>query len=278
MDVDQDLDNSRIFYGGSALFAVLSVLYLGFEYLQDLSPVTISAVIFSVFVAAFLRGTFKENRMNFVYYLTAAGSYIVFLLYVNGKFLDTSNQVLLSLIASAGLFLGIGYLLTEKEKLVPDREQANKLTAAIAVFIGLLLLYNIFFVEASFTAELDDTAVLDSERQKIGEVQIEKTGYLPIETDRRSLNFCIASEQRYLPTSYQSFGGEMTSFRPQTETENITLDIQERFFEGNLSEGLERGTELEIVVVESCQTSEIDQDELGVALGGDWLLENSMSS
>lgn len=276
MELTQDSDNSRIFYGGSAFFAVLSVLYLGFEYLQDLSPVTISALIFSVFLAAFLRGTFKEKRMKFVYYLTAAGSYIVFLLYVNGKFLETSNQVLISLIASAGLFLGIGYLLTEKEKFIPDRERANKLTAAITVFIGLLLLYNVFFVQASFTADLDDTAVLDSERQMIGEIRMEKTGYLPIETDRRSINFCTVAEGLYLPTSYQSFGGETTSFGPYTATENITLEIRERFFEDNRSQGLERGLEMKINVVESCQSSDISQGELGVDLGGDWLLEDSM--
>lgn len=268
---DQDLDYSKVFYGSSALFAVLSVLYLGFEYLQDLSPFTISAFVFAVFAATFFLSSTQKSRTKLLYSLISAGSYIVFLIYVNAKFLETTDQVLASLIISAGLFSVLGYIYTERKDLLPDESQIKYVLAGLTVLMTLLLLYDVFFVEALFLADLNDEVSFEPGGKTVGEADIVKKGFLPVETDRRTVNFCLSEDERPLPAAYQSFGGETTGFLPSTETENITMNVREQSFNET---GIERGQILEIVQVTSCRDSNLSEGQLGVELGGNWLTES----
>lgn len=272
----EELDYSKIFYAGSAVFAVLSVLYLGFEYLQDLSPFTIAAVLFAVFLSMFAVGVTRKSRVKFVYFLTSAGSYLVFLVYVNGRFLDTSNQVLASLVLSAVLFSLIGYVLTNRRDLLPDRGQVRYVIAGLAVLLAVLVAYDILFVGATFAAELDDEAVMEPSEQVVGEVEIAKDGYLPVVLDRRTVSFCVRSgdDAHYIPVR-QSYGGDMTGFAPETQAEDIVLDLGERFFEDvehaeELTD-VEEGQVLELVAIDDCNVDALEEGLLGVVLDEDWV-------
>ncbi len=270
-----------IFYGSSAVFAVIAIAFLGFDYLDDLSSFTVSAIIFSVFASSLLIATTRKSLLKAVFFLIAAGSYVLFLMYLMASFFPETGEIIVILMISAGLFSSIGYILNSRPELVPDEKEAKKIIAAMATVVGLLIAYNLLFVEISLAFQLDDTAVLSEEEQVVGELEVTKTGYLPIDYQgERNIDFCVAGENGILPTGFQSsYGSASFGFTPGVHTENLTFDLRDGTFEENGSfrserpEWLEKNMELELVRVEDCSVPELEEGQLGVGLGEEWTLQ-----
>lgn len=270
--IDREDFYPMLFYGGSAVFAVLAIAFLGFDYLQDLSKFTVASIIFLLFVSSFLVATTRESLLKTVFYLTSAGSYLLFLIYIVGNFADGTGDTIVLLLLSAGLFSGIGYVMTNRPELIPDKEYTKKIIAGLSALVVLITIYNVMFVSLSFNVTLEETVSFNETEQKIGELEITKTGYLPLEASGSFVDYCTAENERDLPTEYRSVGEKSFGFAPETYTEDIVFDLDESFLEHNDEvEGREkinitRDTELDLVRVDSCQDSDIEEGQLGVLI------------
>lgn len=259
-----------LFYGGSAVFTVLAIAYLGFDYLEDLSKFTVASIIFLFFVSSFLVATTRESLLKTVFYFTSAGSYLLFLIYTIANFAEGTGDTIVLLLLSAGLFSSIGYVLTNRPKLIPNKEYTRKIIVGLSVLIVLITMYNFVFVNLSFNVSLEDTVTFNETEQKIGELKITKTGYLPLEASGSFINYCTVENERDLPTQYRSVGDKSFGFAPETYKEDIVFDLNDGFLEHNDEvEGREkinitRTTELDVVRVASCQDPEIEEGQLGV--------------
>lgn len=271
-----------IFYGGSAIFAVIAVAFLGFDYLDDLSAFTVSAVIFSVFASSLLIATTRDTLLKTVFYLIAAGSYVLFLMYFIGSYMQETGEIILMMMLSAGLFSSIGYILNSRPELIPAQEQVKKIIIGIAAVIGLLIAYNVVFVDISLAFQLEETANFSEEEQVVGELEVTKQGYLPMEYDgERNIDFCVAGHDGVLPTGFYSAQGAASfGFLPGAQTDEIIFDLRDGVFDEDttelprqgleMPEWLERDMELDLVRVEDCGEHELEEGQLGVGLGEEW--------
>ena len=261
-------DYSRIFYGVSAFFAVLSVIYFGFEYIQNLSPFTIAVIIFAVFAVSFIKGTVTDSRgVRFMYYLISSGSYIAFLGYVNARLISTEDGVLLSLIASALLFSAIGYLLTNKEKYLPTKEQSKKIFVGVVGLLVLLVAYDVAAVEYEGSYSLEEqVAPVSGEESTLGYFEIVKHGYLPVDVERVRASYCLNNGTQTFALGGTNLGGYTSGYLPETRNENLTLRAENHVFER--IGGFDSGDELEIVEAECSQRDNADLEEgkLGVEM------------
>lgn len=275
-----------IFYGASAVFAVIAVAFLGFDYLDDLSGFTVSTVIFAVFASALLVATTRKTLLKAVFFLIAAGSYVLFLMQVVATFLQGTGEIILLFLASAALFSSIGYVLNSRPELVPGEEQVKKIIAGMAFVVGLLIAYNVVFVEISLAFQLEDTANFTEKEQVVGELEVTKNGYLPMEYDgERNIDFCISGHDGVLPTGfYSTHGAASFGFMPGTQTDEIVFDLRDGVFDDNttdtpprqeleMPDWLERDMELDLVRVEDCGDHELEEGQLGVGLGEEWSLQ-----
>ncbi len=259
----ENFDYSRIFYGASAFFAVLAVLYFGFEYIQDLSPFTIAAVLFAVFASTLVAGVSREARgVKLVSYLVSAGSYLGFLIYINGRFLRTSDGTLASLLFSAVLFSAIGYTLTNKQEYIPNRDQALKIVAGIGAVLALLVAYDAAAVDAEYDLTLEEEVEMLEGENKFGELEIRKSGYLHADIERQRFSVCAGINESTQRLGGASTGGYMTGFAPETAVEELELSMSPHRFEQ--IDGLEPGDIFEVEPIESCREVELEEGVLGV--------------
>ena len=260
------LDYNRIFYAASAFFAVLAVLYFGFEYIQNLSPVTISGFTFAIFAASFIRGVTRESKgVKFLYYLLSTGSYLVFIAYTNARLISTENGVLASLIFSAALFSSIGYVLTNKKEIIPSNKQSKKILIGIAAFILVLTFYDGVATGYSVEYQLEDEVVLSEEEIRVGEAEIIKTGYLPIDIESKRARFCTIVRDEEIGMGGHSVGGHLSSYIPETNKENLTMTYSEGYRDEELNIS---NQELEVIEVDTCARDEttVEEGQLGVEI------------
>lgn len=268
MGKDQGLlDYSKVFYAASALFAVLAVLYFGFEYIQNLSPATISLIIFAIFATTFLKGTETNNRgVKLLYYLLSTGSYLVFIIYINARLIDTDNGVLASLILSAIIFAAIGHLVTKRQDLIPNQKQIKKITIATAILLTLITLYDGAATGYEHEYQLEEQVQFQENQETlIGQIQTSKHGYLPLDVERQRATYCTTNGTVNMGLGGTSYGGYQTTFAPETRTENLTVQNRHRLEEIDLDLSNET---LEVVEVDSCGRNELDiqRGQLGVEL------------
>lgn len=240
----QFVDRSKVLYGGAALLGVLTVVYFGFEYLANLSPFTISFVLFSLFGGLLLVGLNREGNGESLSYILSFGSYLTGLSYIIDTFEFNSNQTLISLIFSTTLFVLIAYLVTDKEIGISNKDLKKALVVLI-VAVSLVSAYDAVSKDIAYDYELVDEVELQ-ERITVGVYTVQKNDALPRETESKSLGFCIYNEQKKeVARTSDHFGSGMLGFGQQTKEENIELNTRlDRL------EGLQEGETLEIRSVE----------------------------
>lgn len=260
----EKLDLSVVFYMLSAFFVVLTLAYFGFEYIEHLSAFTVSAILFGFFVSSLLTGVSREFiGFKFLAYIASAGSYIVFYLYTTARFVDTSNQVLGSLIASAVLFSGLGYVLTNYKERLPSKNQAHKTIGIITGLLLILIAYNITMVSYDYSLSVEDEIEIVEGENTFAEAEIQKTGYLPIDINRERAQVCLGTNESNKRLGSDSVGGYMTGFTPETNVEQLKINIREGQIEE--IEGLEEGSTYPIERTEDCLGNELDEGVIGVA-------------
>lgn len=259
----EKIDSSLIFYAVSAFFTVIALVYFGYEYIAHLSPFTISSILFSAFTISLLIGSTREFiGFKILSYLVSAGAYLVFYAYTAARFFSTSDQIMASLVLSAVLFTGIGYLFTNRRDLLPDKSRVYKVSAGLVILVLVLVTYNIGMVSYDYELNLENEVQINEGSNIIGESKITKTGYLPIDIDTERVTFCFGTNESNERFGASSVGGYMTGFSPETETEEVDMRISERSLEE--ADNLEEGEIYEIERVESCE-DDLEKDIMGVA-------------
>lgn len=240
----QFIDRSKVLYGGAALLGVLTVVYFGFEYLANLSPFTISFVLFSLFTGLLLVGLNRQGNGESLSYILSLGSYLTGLSYTISTFNFSSNQTLISLISSTLVFVVIAYLVTDRELEVTN-DGLKKALVVLVIALAVVSVYDVLSKDITYDYELAEEVELQ-EGVTVGTYTVEKNDVLPRETDSESLSFCIYNEQREEVTRTSDyFSPEMLGFGQQTKKEDIEINTRlDRL------EGLEQGKTLEVRSVE----------------------------
>jgi hypothetical protein len=234
------IDQSKIFYGASSFLGLLAIIYFGFEYLVDLSPFSISAILFSVFVFFLVLGLRIGGNTSVLSYVFSSGAYVVALFYTLARFNLGSNGVQISLIISSGLFAALGYYITQKD-LELSKKQFRSILLAVGVVLALLTAYDIASGELSYSYELKEEVELN-ETVSIGEVTVEKDSFLPY--DARSINFngCLSHSEEPMHISGFSSSTDTMVFGHLRNTEPIVIELDpSRISEGE-TVSIEEGT------------------------------------
>lgn len=264
----EKIDTSIVFYLLSAFFTVLTLAYFGFEYIQHLSAFTVSAILFGFFISSLLTGV-NRNFIGFkiTAYLASAGSYIVFYMYTTARFIETSNQILTSLIASALFFSTIGYILTNYKTYMPNKQQTHKIILGITGLLLALIIYNITMVGYDFNLTLEDEIEVVEGENMLGESEITKAGYLPIDINRERAQICFGTNQSNERLGSASIGGYMTGFTPETNKEELKINIGQTPFNNQFEEieGLEKGNTYPIKRIDECTGQDLEEEVIGVA-------------
>lgn len=229
------IDQTKIFYGASAFLGILAIFYFGFEYLVALSPFTISFILFALFLAFLGFGLRREDNTAVLSYIFSAGAYIVGLFYTTGKFDFNSDQILLSLVLSSGVFAGLGYMITQRGFEL-EKEQFKYGLIALTVIVGGLVAYDIASEPVNYEYSLVDEVEIN-ESMTLGEAKTQKTGLLPEESDGVRFQACIYNATGH-PRGSSGFSSSAETMRFGTfsETENIRIntDMGRIGFEGTV--------------------------------------------
>jgi len=128
------IDSGKLLYALGVGFAAAALLYFSRDVVFGLSITVKTALLFLAFVALFLAGlTVQRDVLDVVAFALAGVTYIVFVGYVVVRYGPGETGTFLLLAFSAGLFVGLGYLLREGTVTVPRRQ-------ATAIAAGLLLI------------------------------------------------------------------------------------------------------------------------------------------
>lgn len=221
------IGQDKIFYGASAFLGLLAIIYFGFEYLVALSPFTISAILFSVFLLFLGLGLRAGRGRNsaVLAFIFSAGSYVVALFYTMSQFSFGSNPVLVSLILSSGLMAAIGYLVTQKE-FEFEKKQFKYGLVFLTILVGGLVAYDIGSGEVNHSYILEDEFTV-AEEVSIGEVTAEKNSFLPYKSSGVNFNACLYNEtggRQPVRTGFSS-DIETMKFGSVEETQDITMEL-----------------------------------------------------
>jgi len=111
-----EFDSGKLLYALGVLFAIGAFLYFVRDVVFDLSITVKAAVLFFAFVAFFLAGVaIERDVLDVVAFALSGISYAVFLGYVIVQYAPGGTGTFLLFGASAVLFLGLGYLVRERD-------------------------------------------------------------------------------------------------------------------------------------------------------------------
>jgi len=194
MIMDLEIDESKVFYSVGSFLGVISILYFGHELILDLSPTVKSLMLFSG-TALFLGSAdiFENGLLKSSFYIFSAFSYLSFLIYLFAKFSLSSTQVFGVLSASSVLFIGLGYLRSEKEYSL-DKNQSKKVLAGILIVLSVLIAFDLTGAQAEYNLSLNEQVeVTEGEEFELGVLEI--TNEFPLSRDIDIPNFegCISA-------------------------------------------------------------------------------------
>ncbi len=243
----QFINRDKVLYGAATLMGLVTVLYFGFEYLANLSPASISIILFALFGGLLAGGLNRSGNTESLLYILSVGTYIVWLSYTMNAFSWGENLTQLSLLVSTGLFIGLAYIVTQKDYTI-DFDRLKQITVVLTVFVILLGVFDAQTDNLSVEFELDSETVNFSDEMDVGELDVEKPGFLPREREFFSVNACLynSTGQRQ-PVSGFRAEQELLGFGSRQKTRQVTIESPEEDVEG-----LEQGEELPIVRNEEC--------------------------
>ena len=227
------VDQTKIFYGSSAFLGILAIFYFGFEYLVALSPLTISIILSALFLSFLGFGLRREDNTAVLSYIFSAGAYIIGLFYTTIKFEFNSDQILLSLILSSGVFAGLGYLITQKGFEL-EKNWFKYGLIALTVLVAGLLIYDVSSdpIEYEYSlvneVEINDSMVL-------GNYTVTKTSFLPEESNTISFQACIYNQTGH-PRESSGFANSPNMMKLGGRSHSgdiaVEIDVDNLDFEG----------------------------------------------
>lgn len=168
-----DFDESKLLYGLGAFLGVISIVYFGHEIILDLSP-TIKAFMLLSSTALFLLAAdyLSNSVLRSSFYVFSGFSYLSFLVYIFARFSFTTEQTFLILASSSSLFIGLGYLKSEKGYELSGI-QVTKAAGAVLALVALLIVFDVMGAQPQYELQLEDSVqVVEGEEARFGQLVV----------------------------------------------------------------------------------------------------------
>jgi len=190
--MDFEIDESKLLYGLGAFLGIVAIIYFGHELILDLSPTIKSFIFLSATVMFLGAAQYVENDiLKSSFYVFSAFSYLSFLVYMFARFSFSSEQIFLMLAASSALFIGLGYLRSEKEYEIA-KDQARKLLGLITVFVVLSVVFDITGAQPEYRLDLNETVeIVEAKEFEIGVLEIQNDFLLSRNVDTPTFRGCL---------------------------------------------------------------------------------------
>jgi len=234
--LERVFDESKLLYGLGIFLGIASILYFGQQIILDLSPAVKASILLSA-AAVFIGGAeyFRHGILRFSFYGFSTFSYLSFLTYLFARFQFSSEEVFLMLAASSAVFLGLGYLKSEKGYSL-KRVQAKKFIGAVAVIIVVLIVFDVTGAQPEYSVELNEKVqVTEGEEYEIGVLEIRNDFPVSRNTEEKRFTGCIATRGDHRRNIY--LRPDADGIIAGSSTETIPLKETGRRFheEGNVS-------------------------------------------
>lgn len=209
--MDYKIDESKILYGLGAFLGIVAIIYFGHELILDLSPTVKSFILLSGTVMFLGAAEYvKHNLLKSSFYIFSAFSYLSFLVYVFARFSFSSEQIFLILAGSSAVFIGLGYLRSEKSYEV-TQDQARKVLGAVMILVALAIVFDVVGAQPEYNLELHESVeVVEGEEFEIGTLEIQNDFPLSRNVDIPRFEGCLYvsedSEPRHLYISLDRMG------------------------------------------------------------------------
>lgn len=186
-------DRETLLYVVGIFLGVAAAVYFGFQFFDQVSPVTTAALLFAGFVCFLVAGVgFDVEYLDVVAYALAAACYLVFVAFVISRFDVGDGGTFLLLAVSSALFIGLGYLAQERQLSI-TRRQAKGVIVAVLLASVVLVGVDLVGAQPSTAAEFEDSIEIPdrSDRVVVGTVTVENEFFLPREADIQRYHACV---------------------------------------------------------------------------------------
>lgn len=223
--MDFKIDEAKLLYGLGAFLGIVAIVYFGHELILDLSPTIKSFILLSSTVMFLGAAEYvKQGILKSSFYIFSAFSYLSFLVYIFARFSFGSEQIFLLLAASSAVFIGLGYLRSEKGYEV-TQDQARKVLGAVMILVALAVVFDVMGAQPEYNLELQETVeVVEGEEFEIGVLEIQNDFPLSRNVDTPTFRGCIFIEEGHdgrniyvNPEDSGLVGGSTTEIVPLTE-------------------------------------------------------------
>ncbi len=203
--MDFKIDRFSILYGLGVILGIVAVIYFGQQLILDLSPTIKSLLLLFLFLFFLIVGIYTDTSiLDNVSLILSGSSYIIFLGYTIFRFNIGQNGTFLFLAFSSVLFIGLGYLLREKNTKISSK-QVKILIIGLVLVSGILLVADISGSQPTYSLDLkeqiyisnNDTSIdrpIDRRSIEVGSITIRNDFVLSRIVDVPSYDACI-----YLP-------------------------------------------------------------------------------
>lgn len=191
-----EVDPAKVLYVVGVVFGIAAVAYFARDIVFELS-ITVRALLLLLAFIALLVAALAAARKTFVLVFTvlAAAAYLAFVAYTLSRFEVGADGTFLVLLASAGLFLGLGYLVRERN-FSPSSTSARYAAVAVILVAAALVGADIVASEVTYNVNVEDEAVVGDRGQVVlGTLMMENRFVFREPIDRPQVYACI-----YVPT------------------------------------------------------------------------------
>lgn len=159
--MDLEIDPAKLLYAVGVLFGVAAVVYFARDLVFELS-ITVRALLLLLAFVVLLAAALVVARKTFVFVFAvlSATAYLAFIAYTLSRFDVGANGTFLALLVSAGLFLGLGYLVRERE-VKPSSTTARYIAVAVVVIAAALVGADAAASEVTYEVSIEDEATVD---------------------------------------------------------------------------------------------------------------------
>lgn len=228
-----EVDPAKILYAVGVLFGVAAVAYFARDIVFELS-ITVRALLLLLAFIVLLVAALSAARKTFVlvFAVLAAAAYLAFVAYTLSRFDVGADGTFLVLLVSAGLFLGLGYLVRERD-FSPSSTTARYAAVAVILVAAALVGADIVASEVTYNIAVEDEAVVGDRGQVVlGTLTMENQFVFREPIDRPQALACIyvpamdESDMRPHPVEYRVGEDRVPDTIPGAGTITATMTVR----------------------------------------------------
>lgn len=197
--MDVDWDAGTVLYAFGAFLGVVTIAYFGRSLIFDLSPTVKALLLLGGAAAGLLTAQYRPRKpFSSAFNVLSVAAYLVFLGYTTLRFAFSTEETFLLLAASSAVFLGLGYLVRERE-VVLTPERARKVLLALMATAFLLTAFDVLGPQPTYDVALNDTVTVADQpepRITIGTVTVRNPFPLSRDVNVPRFEGCLYTPER----------------------------------------------------------------------------------